>query len=166
MAERLIQEETLVEMADAVRSKACGSQDDILAFISERTAFNPSSLPEGLTSIGKYAFYGCSNLALTTLPESLTNIGSLAFNLCSNLALTTLPESLTSIGANAFNLCLKLKTITFNGVPNDVASNAFSNCYNLTTINVPWSEGEVANAPWGATKATINYNYTRSGGVE
>jgi hypothetical protein len=25
---------------------------------------------------------------------------------------------------------------------------------------VPWAEGAVANAPWGATNATINYNYT------
>jgi hypothetical protein len=30
---------------------------------------------------------------------------------------------------------------------------------NLMTINVPWSEGEVINAPWGASNATINYNY-------
>ena len=36
----------------------------------------------------------------------------------------------------------------------------FYECEKLTTINVPWSEGEVAGAPWGATGATINYNYT------
>ena len=36
---------------------------------------------------------------------------------------------------------------------------AFIGCDNLTTINVPWSEGAVENAPWGATNATINYNY-------
>jgi hypothetical protein len=32
-------------------------------------------------------------------------------------------------------------------------------CNNLTIINVPWSSGTVANAPWGAYNATINYNY-------
>jgi hypothetical protein len=37
---------------------------------------------------------------------------------------------------------------------------AFSGCANITTINVPWAEGAVENAPWGATNATINYNYT------
>ena len=43
-----------------------------------------------------------------------------------------------------------------------IASTTFTSCANLTTINVPWAEaeGEVANAPWGATNATINYNYT------
>ena len=49
---------------------------------------------------------------------------------------------------------------TFEGTPRSIASNAFASCINLTTINVPWAEGAVANAPWGATKATINYNYT------
>lgn len=28
------------------------------------------------------------------------------------------------------------------------------------TRGVPWAEGAVTNAPWGATNATINYNYT------
>lgn len=35
---------------------------------------------------------------------------------------------------------------------------AFSNS-SVEVINVTWSEGEVAGAPWGATDATINYNY-------
>ena len=50
--------------------------------------------------------------------------------------------------------------MTFEGTPTSIASSAFSNCVKLTTINVPWAEGAVANAPWGATNATINYNYT------
>lgn len=41
-----------------------------------------------------------------------------------------------------------------------IAADAFEGCTNLITINVPWVEGAVANAPWGATNATINYNYT------
>jgi len=53
-----------------------------------------------------------------------------------------------------------MRTLTFNGTPTSIASNAFGNCTNLRTINVPWAEGAVANAPWGATNATINYNYT------
>lgn len=37
-------------------------------------------------------------------------------------------------------------------------SNIFNNCPNLTDIYVCWSEGEIGNAPWGATNATIHYN--------
>lgn len=50
--------------------------------------------------------------------------------------------------------------LTFEGTPTSLDAAVFYNCNNLTIINVPWAEGAIANAPWGATKATINYNYT------
>jgi hypothetical protein len=43
-----------------------------------------------------------------------------------------------------------------------INKNAFRDCNNLTDIYVPWSEGDVTNAPWGATNATIHYNWTPS----
>ena len=118
------------------------------------------SLPEGLTSIGGSAFEECISLALTSLPEGLTSIGANAFFDCTNLALTSLPEGLTIIGANAFGGCTNLTSITFKGTPTTINSIAFNGCTNLTDIKVPWAEGAVANAPWGATNATITYNYT------
>lgn len=114
----------------------------------------------GYTKIRRYAFYDCSQLALTSLPSDITSIGDYAFNGCSYLALTSLPSGITNIGKGAFYNCTGLTSITFEGTPTSINSSSFSNCSNLTTINVPWSEGEVANAPWGATNATINYNYT------
>ena len=119
-----------------------------------------TSLPYGLTSIGNYAFQKCTNLALTSLPAGLTSIGTYAFQNCTNLALTSLPAGLTSIGNYAFQNCTGLTTITFDGTPSSISSTAFSGCTYITTINVPWAEGAVANAPWDATNATINYNYT------
>lgn len=110
--------------------------------------------------IGNYAFYNCSDLALTSLPSGLLYINNSSFSGCTNLALTSLPNGLRGIAPNAFYNCTSLTSITFEGKPNNIVNSAFSNCTNLTTINVPWAEGEVANAPWGATNATINYNYT------
>lgn len=121
-----------------------------------------ASLPDGLTSIGERTFMNCYELALTFLPDGLTSIGEYAFNHCGKLALTFLPHGLTSIDQYAFQNC-NIKTITFMGTPDSIASYAFRDNNNLTIINVPWAEGEVANAPWGATNATINYNYS---GVE
>ena len=117
-------------------------------------------LPEGLTRMGNSAFSGCTNLALTSLPEGLTKIDGNVFYSCKNLAITSLPESLISIGTYAFYSCTSLTSITFKGTPSSIMSSAFNGCTNLTDIKVPWAEGAVANAPWGATNATITYNYT------
>lgn len=114
----------------------------------------------GYTAIRPYAFNNCTSLALTSLPNTITRIGSQAFYGCTSLALTSLPNGLTSIGGFAFGSCTGLTTITFQGKPRSIYSTAFKGCTNLKTINVPWASGEVANAPWGATNATINYNYT------
>ena len=115
---------------------AGGGDDGSFKAVIERTATNP------------------------TLPSDLTQIGSYAFNSCTNLALTSLPAGLTSIGSYAFDSCTGLTSITFQGKPASISSSAFPRCFNLTTINVPWAEGAVTGAPWGATNATINYNYT------
>ena len=119
-----------------------------------------TSLPEGLTSIDSNAFSGCSNLALTSLPEGLTSIGNSAFEGCTNLAHMSLPESLTRINGNAFYKCTGLTSIIFRGTPSNINPVAFNSCTNLTDIKVPWAEGAVSGAPWGATNATITYNYT------
>ena len=127
-------------------------------------AFCPSlgltSLPSGVTSLGTCAFRGCFKMVLTSLPSGLNTIAMYAFDSCKSLALTSIPSSVTSIGNSAFSNCAALKTLTFEGTPKSIGSNAFSNCSNLKTINVPWASGAVSGAPWGATNATINYNYT------
>ena len=119
-----------------------------------------TSLPSGITSIENEAFQNCQKLALTSLPSGITSIGSRTFSGCKNLALTSLPSGITDIGAYSFRDCTGLTSITFHGKPRAITANAFNGCTNLKTINVPWASGEVANAPWGAKNATINYNYT------
>lgn len=113
-----------------------------------------------VVKIGMQSFQDCRNLVLTSLPNGLTNIGTQAFANCTKLALTSFPNSITGIAKGAFYSCKGLSAITFKGTPTSIGNTAFSSCANLKTINVPWAEGAVASAPWGATKATINYNYT------
>jgi hypothetical protein len=76
---------------------------------------------------------------------------------CSKLTLPHLPSGLTNVGTTAFRTCTALESITFHSTPT-VGANAFFGCSKLKNIYVPWAEGEVANAPWGATNATIHYN--------
>ena len=63
-----------------------------------------------------------------------------------------------SIASDQIYGCITAIKVIINSTPTKIYSNAFRNAKNLADIYVPWSEGEVANAPWGATNATIHYN--------
>ena len=78
-----------------------------------------------------------------------------------------IPEGITSIGNWLFyfpNASTAITSVTFPKTITSIGTYAFFNC-NKITFNVPWAEGEVAGAPWGALSATINYNYNNSGGA-
>ncbi len=97
------------------------------------------TLPNSVTSIGKGAFSYCSSLASITIPSSVTSIGAAAFSHCSSLTSVTIPNSVTSIGGSAFSCCSSLKSIT---IPNSVTSigrSAFYDCSSLTSITIPSS---------------------------
>ena len=68
-------------------------------------------IPNEVTSIGKYAFYGCSGLASVTIPNSVTSIGNDAFAGCTGLSIVTIPNSVTTIGDNAFSNCSILNEV-------------------------------------------------------
>lgn len=94
-------------------------------------------LPDWIKSLRSYAFYGTGFETVVVLGE-MNYIYNRAFGSMSNLQTVTFQQKVTNI----------------------MSDDVFIGCDELTTINVPWSEGEVAYAPWGATNATINYNYT------
>lgn len=63
-------------------------------------------IPNSVTSIGCYAFSGCTGLTSVTIPNSVTSIGNNAFSDCSGLTSVTIPNSVTSIGNDAFAGCI------------------------------------------------------------
>ncbi len=81
-------------------------------YSDENTEITDLVIPDGVTSIGMSAFYGCSGLTSVTIPNSVTSIGGGAFSGCSGLTSVTIPNSVTSIGAFAFSSCSGLTSIT------------------------------------------------------
>ena len=94
------------------------------------------TIPDGVTSIGEYAFNDCISLTSIEIPSSVTSIRNYAYNGCSRLASVIFGENskLTSIGIGAFQSCISLTSIE---IPSSVASiggNAFTNCMSLYII--------------------------------
>ena len=74
-------------------------------------------IPDSVTSIGNYAFSGCTGLTSVTIPDSVTNIGQNAFHYCTGLTSVTIPDSVTNIGQGAFGNCFNLRNIVVgNGI--------------------------------------------------
>ena len=118
-----------------------------------------SRFPAGATKPYIEEIYNSDGQLISANMYGYDAIRDSAFYDCINLALTSLPSGITSIGNKAFYNCNNLVSLTFEGTPERIDSTTFIGCNNLTTINVPWAEGAVANAPWGAPNATINYGH-------
>lgn len=72
-------------------------------------------IPEGVTSIGNWAFQTCWYLTDVTIPESMTSIGNYAFAWSDELNAITIAKSVTSIGKGAFSYCTGLKDVYYTG---------------------------------------------------
>ncbi len=94
-------------------------------------------IPDTITEIGQYQFYGFNNVTSIVIPDSVKSIGSGAFSYCSSLESIIIPNNVTSIEFAVFYGCSSLESIV---VPDSVASignNAFYNCSSLKSIKIP-----------------------------
>ncbi len=69
-------------------------------------------IPNDVTEIGSYAFYGCGQLESITIPNNVTNIGSFAFSNCVGVKNVIISNSVVIIGNHAFYGCNNLESIT------------------------------------------------------
>ena len=103
-------------------------------------------IPNSVTSIGGYAFSGCTGLTSINIPNSVTSIGDYAFASCIGLTSVTIPESVTSIGNYAFAGCSSLTSIEIPNSVTSIGDYAFDGCTGLTSINIPNSVTSIGAA--------------------
>ncbi len=94
-------------------------------------------IESGVTNIGKYAFYCCTNLMSVTIPDSVTSIGEYAFHNCDSILSIIIPAGVTSISDDSFSGCDSLKSINISDGVKSIGSFAFGNCNSLASIKIP-----------------------------
>lgn len=124
-------------------------------------------IPNEITKINNYAFYGCNatslnlnnvqilgkqsfvGLYITTLniPNGVTVIPNGCFSTCRNLTNITLPDSLNTIKGNAFKYCKNLTEIT---IPISVTS--------ITSTRIDGADASVTNAPFYSCNENLIIN--------
>lgn len=137
-------------------------------------------IPEGITSIQTYAFYGCSSLNSVVIANDVVSIGNYAFYKCENLLSISIQDEITYIGAKAFyntayynnvdawqddvlyidNYLIEAKAdIMSYSIPDGILTigeDAFANCSNLTYIKIPFSVINIgANSFYSCDNITI-----------
>lgn len=139
------------------------------------------TLPNGLKTIGPYAFWGCTSLSslvipngVTTIkrhaflqtgltsisvPDSVTSIEEGAFANCESLTEVNLPNSITTLSNGIFLGCKALTSVT---IPNSITSieyKAFANCISLTSITIPNSVKIIGSYTFGGCKALTSVHF-------
>ena len=112
---------------------------------------------DGKDNIGTSEYSG-STCKVVILPPTITKINSKAFYQNTNLSTIVIPEGVQIISELAFGYCTNLKCVRLPSTINTIGSIVFMGATNLKHIYVPWSEGKIADAPWGADNATVHYN--------
>ena len=94
------------------------NKSELIAYPAGKTD-SEYAIPNSVTSIGSYAFYGCTSLTSVEIPDGVTSIDWHAFSNCTNLTSIIIPNSVTSVGSYAFEYCTSLTSIT---IPDSVKS--------------------------------------------
>ena len=101
------------------------------------THLNPLTIKGPITSMGNYAFAGSTYLTSLTLYDDIQTIGNFAFLGSTSLKTVTLPKNLTSIGEYAFANCSELESITIPEKVKTINPKTFADCSKLEYIILP-----------------------------
>ena len=131
------------------------------------TCLTSVTFHNSITSIGESAFSGCTGLSSVEIPNSTTSIGESAFSGCNGLASITIPNSVTSISSGVFSGCSGLTSFTIPNSVTSIGESAFSGCSGLTSITIPNSVTSISSGVFsgcsGLTSLTISNSISTIG---
>ncbi len=114
------------------------------------------TISDGVVDIGESAFASCTNLTSVTIPDSVTGIGECAFYECWSLTSVTIPDSVTSIGGYAFCECAKLTSVTIPDSVTSIGEYAFCECAKLTSVTIPDSVTSIGKCAFSECECLTN----------
>lgn len=91
---------------------------------------------DSVTTIGNWAFYGCTKLTSLKSVGNITNIGVEAFNACRALENVGNLSNIKRIEVDAFHNCPKLNNVIIGENAALIGGNAFIECYELKTVTI------------------------------
>ena len=114
------------------------------------------SLGTSIQEIGDSAFYQCSNLKTVQLGDNLKRIGNDAFYNCKALTSITIPDNVESIGERAFYDCAELSSLVLGQKLKKIEINTFAYCKKLTTVIIPDNIEEIGAAAFSNCSGLVN----------
>ena len=114
----------------------------ILYCYTEGAKSTSYAMPDSVTDIEQYAFWGNDSLQEILLSANLKQIPSYAFSNCRNLLAISIPYSVKNIDAKAFDNCISLQKAIIPGSVSYIHSSAFDGCPKLV---VSADSGSVAH---------------------
>ena len=103
------------------------------------------TIPDSVTSIGKYAFSECDSLTSITIGNGVTSIGYDAFSGCSSLTSVTVDKNNTTyksennciLSKDGKTLILGCKSSIIPNSVTSIGNSAFSGCSSLESVTIP-----------------------------
>lgn len=108
-------------------------------------------IPDGVVSVGAYAFYDCDSLKSIAIPDSVTAVGDNAFAACSRLKYTTYDNAKYLGNASNPHLYLarcsstSISSVAIHSDTKIIANSAFQDCVYLTTVTIPHNVTTISN---------------------
>ena len=110
---------------------------------------------DGVTNVGDYAFYYCTQITSAFIGDDVTEIGDAAFCSCGKLVDLAIGQNVERIGSSAFSDCVMLYDVQLPDSLLGLASCAFMACSSIEQIELPDSLVYISGeAFWGCKGLT------------